>query len=158
MRHAAFFLTAAALVVGAANLSAQTPSFAGTWTRIVDPNAPATGGGNGGAPDALMIVQDSKAVTMTEQSMGGNDVTDVYNLDGTDSKKMMTDGNGNQFELVTHAKWDGSTLVTTMTRDSSAPATFAYSLDASRHLVVVATLPRRGGGKPVTITVSYKKN
>ena len=39
------FLTAAALVVGAANLSAQTPNFAGTWTRIVDPNAPAMGGG-----------------------------------------------------------------------------------------------------------------
>ncbi len=43
MRRTVFFLTAAALVVGAANLAAQTPNFAGTWTRIVDPNAPAMG-------------------------------------------------------------------------------------------------------------------
>ena len=49
MRRTAFFLTAAALVIGAAHLAAQTPNLAGTWTLIVDPNAPATVGG--GAPD-----------------------------------------------------------------------------------------------------------
>ncbi len=64
----------------------------------------------------MTIVQDAKAVMMTVPSMGRNDSKSVYNLDGTDSKKMMTDGNGNEFELVTRAKWEGSTLVTTMTR------------------------------------------
>ncbi len=39
-----------------------------------------------------------------------------------------------------------------------ATATFAYSLDASGHLVLVATLPAPGGGKPVIHTVSYKKS
>jgi hypothetical protein len=156
MRRTSFFLTAAALLVGAANLTAQTPNLAGTWTRIVDPNVPPMA--LGGAPDAMTIVQGAKAVTITTQSMGGNDSKLVFNLDGTDSKKMMTDGNGNEFALVTRAKWEGSTLVTTMTRDSTAPAaTFAYSLDASGHLVLVATLPARGD-KPVTHTVSYKKS
>ena len=154
MRRTVFVLTAAALVVGAENLGSQTPNFAGNWTRIVDANAPAMGGG---APDAMTIVQDAKAVMITGQSMGRNDSKLVFNLDGTDSKKMMTDGNGNEFELVTRAKWEGSTLVTTMS-DASATATFAYSLDASGHLVLVATLPAPGGGKPVIHTVSYKKS
>ena len=43
MRHMALVLAAAALVVGAANLSAQTPNFAGTWTRIVDRERPGDG-------------------------------------------------------------------------------------------------------------------
>jgi hypothetical protein len=156
MRRTTFFLTAAALVVGAANLGAQTPNLAGAWTRIVDPNAPPMG--PGGAPDAITITQDANAVTMILSSMGGNELTTVFKLDGTDSKKRMTDGNGNEFELVTRAKWDGSTLVVTMTRGADAPGTFAYSLDASGHLVIVATLPTPGGGKPVTHTVLYKKS
>ena len=156
MLRRAFSLTAAALVVGAANLGAQTPNFAGNWTRIVDPNAPATGGG---APDAMTIAQDAKTMTMTLQGMNGNNVTIVYNLDGTDTRRTMTDGDGNRSETVMHAKWDASKLVVTMTRDASdAHATFVYSLDAAGHLVLVVTLPSPSGGDPVIHTVSYRKN
>jgi hypothetical protein len=45
-----------------------------------------------------------------------------------------------------------------MTPGSNAPGTFTYSLDASAHLVVVATLPAPGGGNPVIHTVLYKKS
>ena len=38
----------------------------------------------------MTIVQDAKTLTMTLQSMRGNDVTLVFNLDGTDSKRTMT--------------------------------------------------------------------
>ena len=145
-----------ALVLVATPLPAQTPNFAGSWTLIVDPKAPATGGG--GAPNALTIEQDAKAVTVTMESPSGNDLKLVYNLDGTDSKKQMTDADGNPFEIVTRAKWDGPKLVATMTRDANAPATFVYSLDASGHLVLVVTLPAPGGGAPVVHTVSYKTN
>jgi hypothetical protein len=107
MRRRACFLTAAALAVGAVNLSAQTPNFAGTWTRIVDPSATAARGGGAGVPDALTISQDSKTLTMIDESMGSNAPKLVFNLDGTESKQARTDGNGNQSEMVSHAKWDG---------------------------------------------------
>ena len=156
MRRTALVLTAAAMVTGATSLDAQTPSFAGVWTRIADSSAPAPAG----APDALTIVQDSKALTMDAQNARGNETTFTFNFDGTDSRKTMTDGNGNQFDLVTRAKWDGSTLRATMTRNpggTGAIVTFAIALDASGHLVV-ATSHTPPGGDPITMTSSYKKN
>ena len=107
----------------------------------------------------MTIVQDAKAVTVTMQGMNGNGVTLVYNLDGTDTRRAMTDGDGNRSETVMRAKWEASKLVVTMTRDASdAHATFVYSLDAAGHLVLVVTLPAPGGGEPVIHTVSYKKS
>jgi hypothetical protein len=159
MRRTALFLTAAALVVGAANLSAQAPNFAGTWTLIVDPNAPAMGGGRGGPPGPMTIVQDSKTLSIT-RSMGGNDVKTVYNLDGTDSKNMQM-GRDGPVEVISHAKWDGSKLVVTTTRDmggTSVTVTAAYSLDATGNLTIANTAPPRGGGDAVTTTRSYKKS
>ncbi len=159
MRHKAFCLAAAALVVGATSLRAQTPNFAGTWTLIADPNAPAMAGGRGATPLSMTIAQDSKAMTMVDT--GGDGTTFVFNIDGTDSKAMTTDGNGNPSAVVTRGKWDGSTFVATMVRKSngmSVPATYACSLDASGHLVVVVNLQPPGGGNPVTMTSSYKKN
>ncbi|HEY3933127.1 MAG TPA: hypothetical protein VGL65_00770 [Gemmatimonadales bacterium] len=160
MRHAALFLTAAALAVGAANVHAQTPNFAGVWTRLADSGAAAAGGDNGGAPDGLTIVQDSKTLTMDAQTARGSETTFVFNLDGIDNKTTLTDGNGNQFDLVTRAKWDGSTLRATMTRDLGGAAfvvTFAFSLDAPGHLVVVVS-QTPPGGDPMTRSSSYRKN
>ncbi len=159
MRYKAFCLAAAALVVGAASLSGQTPNFAGTWTPIVDPNAPATAGGRGATRLSMTIAQDSKAMTMVDT--GGDGAKFVFNIDGTDSQAMTTDGDGNPSEVVTRGKWDGSTFVATMIRQSngmSVPATYACSLDASGHLVVVVNLQPPGGGNPVTMTSSYKKS
>ncbi len=154
MRRTAFFPTAAALIVGAANLGAQMPTFAGMWTRIADSSASSPA-----APDALTIAQDSKTLTMDAQTARGNETTLTFNLDSTDSKEMMTDGNGNEFDLVTRAKWDGSTLRATMTRDlagTSFIVTFAFSLDASGHLgVAISQTPPRGGD-PISRTSSYR--
>jgi hypothetical protein len=162
MRRTALFLTAAALVVGTTRLSAQAPNFAGTWTLIVDPNAPPPGGGRmgGGGGGPLTITQDSKTLTISRTNPNGTTQT-VYNLDGTDSKNMMG-GGGGQTEVISHAKWDGSKLVVTTTRDMngmSMTTTAAYSLDASGNLSVATTRPPRGGtGDPVTTTQSYKKS
>lgn len=158
MRRTAFFLTAAALIVGAANVGAQTPNFTGTWTRIADSNAPTTGG-RGATPLSMTIAQDSKAMTMMETGVDGPKF--VFNIDGTDSKATATDGDGNPSEVITRGKWDGSTFVATMIRHSngtSVPATYACSLDASGHLVVVVNLQPPGGGAPVTMTSSYTKS
>jgi beta-glucosidase len=138
---------------------AQTPNLAGTWTRIVDSNASAAGGSNAGAPDLLTIVQDAKTMTMDAQTAQGNETTFTFSFDGTDSKKTMTDGSGS-FDLVTRAKWDGSTLRATVTRDLGARSiilTFAISLDISGRLVVSVSRTPPGGSAPVTTTSSYKK-
>ncbi len=160
MRRAELFVTTAALVVGAANLRAQTPNFAGTWTRIVDASAPAAN--IAGEPDALTIVQDSNTLTMTQQMTRGSAPGLVFNLDGTDRKTMTRNRDGDQSETVTRAKWDGSTFVETVIRNlngaSVVSATFALSLDASGHLVVVVTRTPLGGGNPVTTTSSFKKS
>lgn len=160
MQRRALFLAAGVLFAGAAPLRAQAPNFAGTWTVIVDPNAPARGAGGGGGAAPLSITQDSKALTISRTTPNGEMKT-VYNLDGTDSKNMMG-GRGGPTEVLSHAKWDGSKLVVTSTRDfngTTVTTTAAYSLDASGNLVIATTRPPRGGaGDPVTTTQSYKQS
>ena len=157
MRCTTILVTAASLLVGAANAGAQTPNFAGSWTRIADPNAPAMGGA--GVPDSLTIAQDAKTLTIITHWMRGNDVQSVFNLDGTESKNTTTEGDGIQAEYVSHTKWDGSELVVTSVRHvngASSSATFTYALDASGNLIVAVTLPVRGGGPP-SVSASYKR-
>jgi hypothetical protein len=156
MRRMTFVLTAAALVVGTANLNAQTPNFAGTWTQIAGPNAPAMGGSGGAASPPITIEQDSKTLTLTLPSRRGDNKT-VFNLDDTESKRTMTDAGGNEFELTLRAKWKGSTLVATLIRGSNT-VTFTFSLDASGNLTFAITQPAQDGGDPVTTTRTYKKS
>ncbi len=159
MRRTAFFLTAAALIVGTANLSAQMPNFVGNWTLIVDPEAPATTGGRGAPPPAMTITQDSKAMTM--MATGGDGTKFVFNIDGTDSEATMPDADGNPSAVVTRGKLDGSTFVATMIRQANGvkiPATYACSIDASGHLIVVVNVQAPGGGNPATMTAAYKRN
>ena len=160
MWRSPFLFTVAALMVGSERLPAQTPNFAGTWTRIVDPNAPARGAA--GLPDGLTIAQDSKTLTIVVHPMGSRDVRSVFNLDGTDSEQTITEGDGTPSDYVSRAKWDGSRLVVTRVRKrngTSSTATFAYSLDATGHLVVVVRLPPPStGADPVTLTASFQKS
>ena len=143
MRRTGFLLTAAVLVVGAANLSAQTPNFAGTWTLIADSNAPAMGESGGAAPPPITIEQDSKTLTLTLPSRRG-DIKTVFNLDDTDSKLTMTNAAGSEIEVTLHARWSGSTLVATETRGSNT-ATLKLSLDASGNLTFAVTQPAQDG-------------
>lgn len=157
MRRTALFLTAAALMVGAANLSAQGTSFAGTWTPVVDPNAGGGGRGFGGGP--MTISQDAKTMTIT-RSMGGNDVKTVYNLDGSESKNSMMGRGGAAVESSSKATWNGATLTIVTTQDMGngpSSTTAVYSLDASGNLVIATTRPGRNGGDPTTRTTTYKK-
>lgn len=156
MQRIAPLLTAAALVVAVANLSAQKPNFAGNWIRITDPNAP-TMGGRGGPPDALTIEQDSTTLAVTFVAGRGKN---VVNLDGSETKRTLVEGDGSRSEYTSHAAWNGSTLVVTSIRahnGTSSTATFSYSLDASGHLAVVIALPALGGRPPMNVSASYRK-
>jgi hypothetical protein len=162
MRRAAILMSAAALIVGATNLSAQAkPSFAGTWTVIVDPSvAPAPGrGGRGGLGQGGTIAQDGKTLTITRTTQNG-EMKSVYNLDGSESKNTMTFG-GNSVEQTSKTRWDGDKLVVTTSstfNGNPVETTMVLSLDAAGNLVVDATGPGRNGGAPTTTHTTYKKS
>ncbi len=165
MRRAALFLTAAALVVGAANLSAQTVNFSGTWTPVVDPNAAGGGGGGGGggrggAAGPMTITMDAKTMTITRTTQAGENKT-VYNLDGSDSKNTMMGRGGAATEVISKAKVDGGKVIVSTTQDrngTSVTTTVTYWLDGGK--LVSSTLssaPGRDGSAPVARMTTYTK-
>ena len=161
MRRNALILGALSLVVAATTAKAQDkPNFSGSWTLVVDPNAPPpTGrGGGGGLGQAATITQDAKTLTITRTTQNG-EVKTVFNLDGSESKNMMM-GRGGQTEQISKAVWEGNTLVVTTNftmGEAAVTRTQKFSLDASGQLVVATTSPGRGGGEPTTTTQTYKK-
>ena len=162
MRRNALILGALSLVFAATTATAQDkPNFSGSWTLVVDPNAPAPtgrGGGGGGLGQAATITQDAKTLTITRTTQNG-EIKIVYNLDGSESKNMMM-GRGGQTEQISKATWDGNTLVVTTNftmGENAVTRTEKYSLDAQGQLVVATTAPGRGGGEPMTTTRTYKK-
>jgi hypothetical protein len=160
MRKNALILGALSLVLAATTAVAQQPNFSGSWTLVVDPNAPPPSGrgGGGGLGQAATLTQDAKTLTITRTTQNG-EVKIVYNLDGSESKNMMQ-GRGGQTEQVSVAKWDGGKLVVTTNftmGENQVTRTQTLSLDASGQLVVSTTSPGRGGGEPTTTVQTYKK-
>ena len=153
---------AAALIFGAANVSAQGKSFAGTWTVVADPAAaaPAPGRGGGrGLGQAATIAQDAKTLTVTRTTQNG-EVKSVYNLDGTDSKNTLSMG-GNSVEQTSKARWEGDKLIidTKMNfNGNDVASSMSLSIDAGGQLVVESTGAGRGGGPPTTTKMTYKKS
>jgi opacity protein-like surface antigen len=155
-------LAAAAVLLMAALLSAQAPpNFAGKWTLVPDPNAPAGGGrGMGGLGQAATIVQDASTLTITRTTQMG-EFTSTYKLDGSESKNTLN-FNGNAIEQLSKAKWDGGKLIvnTTMNFDGNPVETsMIMSVDGAGNLNIESTRPDfQGGGAPVTTKATYKKN
>jgi len=162
MRCIALLASTTALLLSAPNVSAQAKAnFAGTWTMVPDPNAPAPAGrgGFGGLGQSVTIAQDAKTLTITRTTQNG-EIKSVYNLDGSDSKNTITMG-GNSIDQMSKASWEGNSLVvntTTNFNGNERKSTLNLSLDASGNLVVKSTSPGRGGGEPVTTTTTYKKS
>jgi len=164
MRRNALIVGALSLVFAATSATAQDkPNFSGSWTLVVDPNAAApTGragrGGGAGLGPAATLTQDANTLTITRTTQAG-EIKTVFNLDGSDSKNMMM-GRGGQTEQVSKAVWEGNKLVVSTTfsmGENTVTRTQTFSLDASGQLVVEVTNPGRGGGAPVTTTMTYKK-
>ena len=158
MRRVATILGTAAVVMLATSVFAQTPNFAGKWTRdaekttAANPNAPAGGGGGrgGGGGGDITVTQDAKTLVISRMQ-GENEVKMTYNLDGSPSKNTMM-GRGGETTVTSTAKWDGAKLV--ITSDNGQSVT--YSMDGA-WLVAATTRPGREGGAAVTSTVYYKK-
>jgi hypothetical protein len=115
------------------------------------------GGGGAGFGQEFTAKQDGTSLTITRQQ-GGQDVTAVYKLDGSESKNTVA-GRGGQQEQVSTAKWDGSKLVITTKLDfggNTVEQVRSLSMDAF-NLVIEQTQPGRDGGAPTTSKVVYKK-
>jgi hypothetical protein len=162
MTRTAGAVCAAAIVFITANVFAQAPpNFAGKWTVVADPNAPAGGGrGMGGLGETATIVQDATSLTITRSTQAG-ELTSIYKLDGTDSKNTFNMG-GNAIDMVSKVTSEGGKLVvnTSMNFDgNAAQTTMTLSLDPAGNLLVVSTRPDfQGGGAPITTKMTYKKN
>ena len=163
MRKVVSVIAALSMVLGTASLviaQAKT-NFAGKWTLVVDPNAPAPtgrggrGGGFGGLGQGGSIEQNDKTITVTTTGQAG-EVKSVYNLDGSESKNAVNFG-GNAIERVSKAKWDGAKLVietTTNIQGNPVTSTQTWSL-AEGNLVIEST--SNFGGNPTTTKQTYKK-
>ena len=161
MKRVLSAFVALTLVAGAAAAFAQAkPSFAGKWTLVPDPNAPAPtgrgGGRGGGLGQAFSADQNDKTLTVVTTTQAG-ETKAVYNLDGSESKNPLT-FNGNTIDRVSKTKWDGAKLVITTTTNFNGNAnesTQTWSLDATGNLIVEAT--SNFGGNPTTTKATYKK-
>ena len=145
------------------SISAQSkPSFAGKWTMVPDPNAPAGGGGRGrggmgGLGQEFTAAQDEKTLTVTTNNPQLGELKTVYNLDGSDSKNPLNFG-GQTVDRVSKVKWDGAKLVITTTinfNGTPAESSQSWMLDGSGNLVVEST--SNFGGNPTTTKATYKK-
>ena len=161
MKKAIVTIGALMFVAFAAAAFAQAkPSFAGKWTLVPDPNAPAPtgrgGGRGGGLGQAFSAEQNDKTLAVVTTTQAG-ETKAVYNLDGSESKNPVTFG-GNTIDRVSKAKWDGAKLVITTTTNFNGNAnesTQTWSLDATGNLIVEAT--SNFGGNPTTTKMTYKK-
>ena len=150
------------LVIAGASMSAQSkPSFAGKWTMVPDPNAPAAGGrgrgGFGGLGQEFTAAQDDKTLTVTTNNPQLGELKSVYNLDGTESKNPLNFG-GQSVDRVSKVKWDGAKLVITTTinfNGTPAETSQSWMLDATGNLVVEST--SNFGGNPTSTKATYRK-
>ena len=155
-----------AIVVGAGLMSASAqakPSFAGKWTLVPDPNAPAPAGRGGrgmggGLGQEFTAAQDEKTLTVTTSNPQIGEMKSTFNLDGSETKNPLT-FNGNTINRVSTAKWDGSKLVVATQTDfngNTAETTQTWTLDASGNLNVETT--NNFNGTPTTTKATYKKS
>ena len=164
-----FFATAIAvtLAVGVSLGAQAKPDFSGKWVMDPPPTAANAASGRGGrgtggggaagfqpgfGPE-FTVKQDAKALTITR---GGQTATLTYNLDGTESKNMVT-RDGQQQEQIANATWEGNKLaIVTLVnfQGNTGEQRRVLSLEGG-NLVIEQTNPGRAGGGPIKVV--YKK-
>jgi hypothetical protein len=156
MRRVTATLSVAAAVLMVAGLAAQgTPSFAGEWKIVADPDS---GGGRGQPGKDLTITQSPTAMTVEYMASGQAPAPAklTYKLDGSGSKNMMAGrGGGAPTQQVSKAMWAGNTLVVTTTTGAGEEKR-TFSMDGG-YLVVETSAPARNGGAPNITKVTYKQ-
>jgi hypothetical protein len=172
----------------------QRPDFSGEWTTLREVEAGAgparrgaargargargQGGRRGRGPAADMgsgfgptitIAQDAARLTIVYPFFRRGDLqpplTFVFALDGSETTNAVSMGRGVQ-EQVSHAAWDGDSLVITTRHAFEDPATGApmsmevrqvLSLESPTSLVIETTRAGVLGGEPSTTRTTYRK-
>jgi hypothetical protein len=164
MKRMTALLSAAAVAVMTVGVFAQTPNFAGKWSRVDDPAAaaPAGGagggrgfGGRGGFGQEVTITQDASTIKMEWMQGQGGMQTRTYKLDGSDSVNQVMGRGGEAAPQTSKAVWEGGKLVITTTTQFGENKQ-VLSMEGG-NLVVEQTNPGRGGGAPTTTKITYKK-
>lgn len=159
MKRITAMLSAAAVVMMAAGVLAQAPSFAGKWMMDMPADAPAGGGGGrgfggGGAwGQAPTITQDATTLTV-EYTQGQNPVKIVYKLDGSESKNSMMGRGGQATEQVSKATWEAGKLKI-VTTTAAGDQTRLVSLAAGKLVIDYTGMGRDGA--PMTTKTTYSK-
>ena len=172
MRRIATMMTAAAVVLFAAGMTAQgKPNFSGKW--MMDPaSAPQGGGGGGGGRgggrggggwgQTFTLTQDATTLKV-ERAAGEATITETYKLDGSDSKNQMPGRQGAPAtEVTSKAMWDGDKIVITSSRTVNMNGT-DMKIDTKRVISMsgadlqIDSTTTGMGDTPQTSTVKYKK-
>jgi hypothetical protein len=147
MRHVTAILSAAAVVLLAAGLTAQAkPGFAGQWKLMV-----ARGQGE---PGMDLIITEGAASMTVEYVRGPAPVKVTYRLDGSVSRNMMPGPAGAPIEQVSRAMWAGNNIVVTTTT-SAGEEKRTFSMEGG-YLVVEISGPGPTGGAPSHTKVAYQ--
>ena len=156
MKHLSL-LTLALVVVCAVGLSAQGTNFSGSWAldeaKSQMPQMGNRGGGRG-AGGPMTIKQTATELTIERAGMGGQTMTTVYKLDG--SETVTTTGRGEQKSTC---KWDGGKLVVKTVADfqgNTMETTAVYSLSADGKVLTVETTRMTPNGE-MKSTMVYNK-
>lgn len=157
----------------------QRPDFGGRWVLDtgsiatqgggrgdMSGNASGGGGGQGGGlglgppPGALFILQDAASVTIVEHGEAGPERTIVMRFDGSNRRNPLSLGRGQATEASYSTRWDGTRLVTRISRtltNRAGTQTMRYrevrSLAGDGSMVVETTVDGRPGGR----TVVYRR-
>ena len=154
MTRALSALFACLALLGAPLAGQDKPSFAGTW-KLSDPATPEMF-----TPTVMTVVQDATALTVATTSQMGEFKTS-YKLDGSEAPSPM-DFNGMTIDRMTRLAWEGNKLLlitTSKMEGQSIEFKSAWSLSADGSLVTETTVPDfQGGGAPITMKATYKKN
>jgi hypothetical protein len=168
MKRARVGIIAAAVFAVASVAFAQAkPDFSGTWT--LDPEAsgmPAGGGagaGGGGGRGGMMggpvtIKQTADTLTI-ERTAGDAKVVTTYNLSGKEQENSMAGRGGTPMVSKYVSKWDGSKLVTTVTRDGqNGPQVSTETRSIEGGNMVVETQSTGRDGNPMSRKQVWKKS
>jgi hypothetical protein len=147
-------------------LAQSKPNFAGKWTLVPDPNAPASGTAAGGPRRLAMaglgpeftVAQDDKTVTVTTTNPQLGEIKAVYKLDGSDSSNPLT-FNNTTIDRVSRVKWDGARMIIATTASfngNTMETTQIWMLTEAGDLVVESA--SNIGGNPQTSRATYKKS
>lgn len=154
-------IAAAVLAVATVAFAQAKPDFSGTWTVEPAADAPAGGGGGarggGGMMGPVTVKQTADTLTI-ERTMGETKVTTTYNLTGKEQENTAAGRQGTPTTSKYVSKWDGSKLVTTITREGpNGPVVSTETRSLEGGTMIVETQSTGRDGSPQTRKQVWKK-